>query len=213
MKLQLLIVAILLFTYTKTTAQDSDKFNTVAIEVGAGLQVPFSPNNFISRSKYISLGHAEIGLRYMFNRNVGLKINYANNRFRNIDNNEEGVNFNKIGLDAYYNLGRLILPYYIHDKATVFAHTGVGYTRASPLNETFSEQIGSFNIGFRPQVKLTNQFAAYIDGTINMNFKQHYSYSGQLISQAFEDNTGSFATLSIGVIFYPGNKRNHADWY
>ncbi len=213
MKLQLAIVTASLFFSVNIFAQEAERFNKLAIEVGAGLHVPFSPNEFISRSNYVNMGHAEIGLRYMFNQNFGVKLNYANNRFRNKNNNDEGINYNRIGLDAYYNAGRLFLPHYIINKATVFTHLGLGYTRASPVNESFSEQTGNLNFGLRPQVRITNQFAAFVDGSFNMVFKQHYSYSGQLLSQEFKDQTGSFGTLSIGIIFYPGSHRHHADWY
>jgi OOP family OmpA-OmpF porin len=213
MKLQLAIVTVFLFLCVSSFAQKIERFNKLSIEVGGGIQVPFSPSEFISRTNYINFGHAEIGLRYMFNQNLGVKLNYTNNRFRNKDNIDEGINYNKIGVDAYYNTGRLFLPHYIITKATVFTHAGLGYTRASPVNENFSEQTGNFNIGIRPQVKITNQFAAYVDGTYNMAFKQHYSYSGQLLSQEFKDQTGSFATISIGLIFYPGSNKRHSDWY
>lgn len=81
------------------------------------------------------------------------------------------------------------------------------------MKESFSEQTGTLSFGFKPQVKITDRISVFADGSYNFNFKQHYSYSGQLLSPDFEDQMGSFSTLSFGVIFNLGNKKHHADWY
>lgn len=92
-------------------SQEEDRYNKFSAEAGIGLHVPLAPNEFISRSNYVSLGHTEIGLRYMHNQKLGVKLAYANNRFRDKDNSDFGINYNRIGIEAHYNLGRLLLPY------------------------------------------------------------------------------------------------------
>ena len=213
MKLQTTQLLVLLFLTLPLFSQEEDRYNRFSAEAGIGVHVPLAPNEFISRSNYVSLGHTEIGLRYMFNQKLGLKLAFANNRFRDQDNSDLGINYNRIGIQAHYNLGRLLLPYYIYNKVAFFGHAGVSYARASPVKENFSEQTGTLSFGLKPQVKITDRISLFADGSYNFNFKQHYSYSGQLLSPDYQDQMGSFSTLSFGVIFNLGNKKHHADWY
>lgn len=206
-------ILILLLASTFSTFAQEEKFNKTSIEIGAGLHVPFSPNDKISRSNYVNFGNFEIGFRYMFNQNIGAKLKYAYNGFRDKNDTNTGINNNTIAVEGYYNVGRLVLPYYIYNKATLFFHTGVGYTRSSPLGKNITEQTGNLNFGFRPQVKINKWFSVFADGSYNMVFKQHYSYSGELLSQDYEDQNGSFATLNFGVIISLGKNNRHADWY
>lgn len=206
-------IFILFLLVTFSTYSQKEKFNKTSIEVGTGLHVPLAPNDKISRSNYVNFGSFEIGFRYMFNQKLGAKLKYAYNGFRDKNDTDTGINNNTIAVEGFYNVGRLVLPYYIYNKATIFFHTGVGYTRATALGINVTEQTGNINFGFRPQVKINDWFSVFADGNYNLVFKQHYSYSGELLSPDYEDQNGSFATLNFGVIFSLGKNKHHVDWY
>ncbi|PKP25949.1 MAG: hypothetical protein CVU03_05385 [Bacteroidetes bacterium HGW-Bacteroidetes-2] len=210
--MKMYLLTLLLLTASISFAQN-DKFNSFSFEIGYGLHAPLSPGDKTSRSNFVGLGNFEVGARYQITQKLGLKVAYNNNHFEDKNNADSGVDYNRVSVEAVYNLGRHVLPYYIYENVGVLAHAGFGYARAKPLALRSAEQTGNFIFGFRPQVKLSERFALYADGSYIVNFKQHYSFSGILLSPDFQDKTGSFATLSFGVMLYLGDGRRHADWY
>ncbi len=210
--MKIYILILLLLTATISFAQD-EKFNPFSIEMGYGLHAPLSPGDKTNRSNYLGLGHFEIGGRYQITQKIGIKLSYANDRFTDKENDNLGITYNRVGLEGVYNIGRHILPYYIYENVGILAHAGLGYSRAKPVDKRSSEQTANFTIGLRPQVKITERIALYVDGTYILNFKQHYAYSGALLTPDFQDKTGSFGTISLGLMFYLGDKSRHADWF
>ncbi len=207
-----LFFTFLLFVSVTLTAQE-ETFNRISASVGYGLHAPLSPGDKTDRSEFAGFGHFEVGLGYYFTKDFGVKVSYANDAFRDKNDSDLGINYNRIGLSAQYNLGKLVLPYYVYERVGIIAHTGIGYSRAKPVSQTSAEQTGNFTLGLRPQVKITERIAFFADGTYVVNFKQQYAFSGALFSPDFEDKTGSFATLSFGFVFYLGEQARHAEWY
>ncbi|MBA3987323.1 MAG: outer membrane beta-barrel protein [Flavobacteriales bacterium] len=210
--MKIYVLILLLFSAIISFGQD-DKFNAFSLEIGYGIHAPLAPGDLTDRSNYLGFSHFKIGGRYQITQKIGVKLSYANDRFTDKENDNLGITYNRVGLEGIYNIGRHILPYYIYENVGLLAHAGIGYSRAKPVDKRSSEQTGNFTIGLRPQVKITERIALYGDGTYVMNFKQHYSYSGILLTPDYQDKTGSFATFSIGVMVYLGDMRRHADWF
>jgi len=74
------LILILLFSNTIIAHK---KFNSISLETALGLHVPITPNQNINRSDYIGFKHIDLGVRYMFHEDLGIKINYAYNQFEN----------------------------------------------------------------------------------------------------------------------------------
>ncbi len=206
-------LAIFLLLGVNLFSQESN-FNRWSAEFSTGIHVPLTPNEGISRSKYIAFKQFQLGGRYMFTEKFGLKGHYAFNRFANPDDNKMGVSFNRIGLEGVVNVGRLLnVNYRLRERLGLLFHTGAGITFAKPSSANSAEHTGSILVGLTGQYKLNNSFALTGDLTYVANLKQHYAYNGELLDANFESVTGSFVNVSVGIIYYFGEEDYHADWH
>lgn len=206
-------IAFIFFLSNESYAQDQ-RFNVFSVEVGGGIHAPYTPKNKINRSNYISFEQFQFAGRYMFNEKFGLKGQYAYHAFEDRKNSQKGAALHKFTLEAVYNLGKAFnLHYTIQEHFTFLIHAGGGVSVLTPKDGLTYERIGSLQFGLTPLIKISDRVAFYFDGTSVVNFKQHYSYGGELINSDYKDETGIFLTANAGFIFYLGDRRYHADWY
>lgn len=192
----------------------SKRYNVFSLEAGGGLHVPFSPKDKVDRSNYISVSQFQLSGRYMFNEKFGLKGQYAYHLFKDKDNSQNKSQMNKLTLEAVYNLGKALnLHYTIQEDFVFLAHAGFGLSISTPQNASKYERMGNFQFGLTTMTKVSEKVAFYLDATPVVNFKQHYSYGGELYNPEYKHKSGMFLTVSAGFVFYIGDKRYHADWY
>lgn len=214
---KVVLVFCMFFGLNQVVAQS--KFNRLSIEASGGAAVPLSPNN-LNRSDYVGLNSFQISGRYNFDskssknlKDLSVQLSYTRHSFRNKNNSDLGIDFDKFTVEAVYNIGqRLGFGYRFYERFGLLAHTGLGMSFGTPVGANFYERIGHLQLGITPQVKISERFAFFADATYVVNLKQHYGYNGSLISNSGH-KTGGFATLSVGIMFYPGSNKYHADWY
>lgn len=209
---KLLLTIGLVIACNSITAQ-TNAFNVISLETGIGATIPISPNDNLEKSKFLALKQFNMGGRYMFTKSFGLKGSYQFNGFRSKENSNKGIDYHSLRLEAVYNVGRLFqMPHRFQENFALLTHIGLGYSRGKPVGENFSEQTGNIQWGLTPLFKLNNTIALNADLTYVFNLKQHYTYNGSLISESYDDVTGGYMTLGVGVIIYIGEERRHVDW-
>lgn len=202
----------LFFTFN-VFSQNGD-YNRWSAEVSTGIHVPLAPNDGISRKKYIAFKQFQFSGRYMFNERFGVKGQYGFNRFANPDATEMGISFNRLGLEGVANLGRILnVGYRLRERLGLLAHAGGGITFAKPATNSGTDHIGNIIVGLTGQIKLSENFAFIGDLSYITNLKQHYAYNGELLDPNFKSVSGSFVNVSIGIMYYLGENKYHADWY
>lgn len=210
---KLLITAGMIFAFSITSAQ-TDAFNVFSLETGIGATIPISPNDNLEKSKFLALKQFNIGARYMFTKSLGIKGSYQFDGFRSEKDANQGIDYHSLRLEAVYNVGRLFqMPHRFHENFALLTHFGLGYSRGKPMGKNFSEQTGNFQWGLTPLFKLNNTIALNADLTYVFNVKQHYTFNGSLISESYDDVTGKYITVGLGVIIYIGEERRHVDWF
>jgi hypothetical protein len=210
MKIKLLLT--LLLVSSLSSAQY--RFNQFSIEAGAGYVLAGNPYSEAYDSNFSGFRHIDLGVRYMINENYGVRLTYANDRFLQSNGSKVGINYNRIGVDGIYNLGRLIdLAYNSNETVGLLGHLGIGYIRASPLSGALTERIGNFSLGLTPQFKIGENTVFFTDLSANMNFKQHYGFDGSLVYGGNDTVMGSHYNITFGLMIYLGQNRYHADWY
>ena len=199
---------------TSMVIHGQSRYNLFSLEASYGYSGAISPYRDAFKSNFSGLTNFNIGGRLMFNEYIGLRGEYANDRFENDPGGKIGIYYNRIGIQAFFNVGKLFgLPYMFNENIGLLSHGGVGYTRAMPIGASQSEQIGNLIIGITPQLKLSEQLAIFTDVSFLSNFKQHYRFDGSLISEEYKPTIGFHYNISFGIMVYLGNKRYHADWY
>lgn len=212
-----LITVALFLTFISVSAQNTDKsFNRFAIEVGAGLQIPLSPNDGVSRSEFVNLGTFGAGLRYNFTPNLGIRGTYNYHGFSHNENNDLGLDFHNLTAEAVYNLGKTFnfSPNFYRNFG-LLVHGGAGITFNNPSTINATDHIGHIKAGLTPQVKINENVAFFVDGSYIFNLKQHYGYAGNNLLAGKKGETGGFATFTFGLMVYFGDgiRNPHADWY
>ena len=209
------------------------KFNTLSLETALGLHAPITPNQNINRSDYVGFKRLDLGLRYMFNERLGTKINYAYNRFENRTDKSFGNTLHRIGIEGVLNLSKTLnFNPKIIDEHLILLHGGVGITFAYPdvlkkyqntgvfsfglmPNKNFDkmyERIGNLIFGCTYLYKLSHSFALSIDGSYIANYAHQYNYDGELLHENYKKINGGFVNFSVGIQYYLGKNRSHADW-
>ena len=190
------------------------RFNQFSIEAGAGYVIAGNHYNDSYDSNFSGFRHVDLGVRYMINENYGVRLTYANDRFLQSNGSKVGINYNKVGVDGIYNLGRLIdLAYNSNENVGLLGHVGVGYTKGSPLSGEKTERIGNISFGITPQFKIGENTVFFTDLSANLNMKQHYGFDGGLNYGGDKTFMGSHYNLTFGLMIYLGQNRYHADWY
>ena len=197
--------------------------------MGYGFNIPLTPRNNIIISDYAVPRHLDLGIRYMIDEYLGLKVHYARDRFQDINDKNVGNSYHRLSIEAVFNItGGLKL--YSNDFNMIF-HGGVGITHAYPESIrrfenggefTFGltpygtkpyERIGNIILGLTPKYRFSDKMAFSFDVAYIINTQQQYDYSGELMYISRRKVRGSFLNFSVGVQYYLGKKRRHADWH
>lgn len=190
-------------------AQQS-RFNTLSLEAGGGIHMPFLPSNNLDRMAFVSVNQFQVAGRYMFSETFGLKVQYAKHVFADRKATNESLVQNKMTVEAVYNIGEALnFNYMFYERFALLMHAGVGFSTLKPKSSPEYEYTPTIQGGLTPLVRLTDKMALYLDGTLVINVGQKYAYNGQPISSSL----GVFPTANAGLVFYLGDRRYHADWF
>ncbi len=168
---------------------------------------------------FSSYNHFNIGVRYMIIPELGARIGFAHEKFSDNKDRDNNLVYSRIDLEAVSNLV-YILGFNSHffDKVGLLVHGGGGYVFANPSAAINNEKVANLMFGVNPIFKLTDKFAVSADFTYLYTIKQHFGFDGQLIEPnfpsggEFEAFNGGFLNFTVGIKYYFGNNRDHADW-
>jgi len=188
-------------------------YNHLSFEGGYGISIPTRIVSEVSDKGFVSVSHINLGARYMFNQDWGIKGQLAFDRFS--ESPDLGARFFRMDAQAYYNLGRMLdLQTTTRDLLGLYAHAGLGVSFARSLYNNSLEHNGNILIGLTPQFRLSDKIALPISLTYTHTIKQHFSFDGiPFDPPTVAYRNGGHFTFSLGLIVYFGEERMHADWY
>ncbi|WP_165605820.1 hypothetical protein [Flavivirga aquatica] len=205
------------------------RYNHFSVEISYGFNIPAIPRNNILIPDYILPNHLDIGIRYMFDEYFGLKAHYANDRFRNKSDKKIGNGYHRLGFEAVYNLSNRLNLF--NNNFNLLFHAGIGITHAypetikrfenggkftfdlTPYGTKRYERIGNIILGLKPMFRYSNDLAITLDAVYVLNSQQQYAYNGELLYKNRKKIQGGFINFTVGIHFYLGRERRHADWY
>jgi len=225
MKIQYIVACF--FALSLSFAQSNDDFNKWSVEVNAGQSkgiTPFTENYYSSNPKdyfnITNVNHYDLGFRYMFNQYFGTKLDFGYDTFKN----EEGSGslpfeskFYSVSIQGVINLTNVLHFNTFTKRFGLLVHGGLKVSQFSPsfgVHKEVTEDNGGVVIGFTPQFRISNRFAATLDYSTLTNLRQHYNWDGAALSNRDNNLTGKMSTVSLGITYYIGRKADvHADWY
>lgn len=190
----ILIVACLVFVSKNAQAQTSPSvFDNLSIEAQYGLNSALSPNEGITTSDYSGFNFFQLGLTYHIDEVWGVRGTFASSNFKHKDVDGFGVKYNKLMLEATYNIltaaNGMIQPF------DVTAHAGLGLASGNSEVLSGNDLTGVAQIGIMPKYYFNSQFAVFIDGTFVNQFSQDYGFDGLGVKQG----SGSYFNVGLGV--------------
>ena len=202
-----------------------DDFNKWSLEISGGFNKPMAPLTPGFLSPTLNLGHADLGLRYMFNEKFGTKLDFGFGSFSEAKGGDSqspafSTNYHRINLQGVANLGRIMGWESFSKRVNLLGHFGAGMGQVRPQENQFNDfddNVYNFIAGLTTQVKLGERVALTGDISTILNGRQTVSFDGASIigpaDPGFYGTNGTWWTGTLGLSFYLGSKASHADWY
>jgi OOP family OmpA-OmpF porin len=217
-----IILSTLMIGALAVGANAQDDFNKWSVEVNGGFNKPMAPITPGYFSPTLNLGHADLGVRYMFNEKFGTKLDFGFGSFSNAsDTPDFSSNYYRLNLQGVANIGRIMNWETFSQTFNLLGHFGGGIGQLSPQENQHADfNDGQYNIltGMTLQVKLSDRIALTGDVTNIVAGRQDVAFDGASLIRPSTNNGyyGSNAvwwTGTVGLTFYLGGNDTHADWY
>ncbi|WP_041779481.1 OmpA family protein [Belliella baltica] len=210
-------------------ANAQNDYNKWSLEVNGGFNKPMAPLSAGYLSPSLNIGHADLGVRYMFNDKFGTKLDYGFGSFSESNGNSPSfsTNYWRLNLQGVANLGRIMNWETFSRRVNLLGHFGAGIGQVNPqenANADFNDNVYNFIAGFTGQVKLSERVALNADISTIINGRQTTTFDGanninpgtmpnSSTNNGYYGANAVWWTGTLGLSFYLGSKDTHADWY
>lgn len=203
-------------------AQEKSTYNKWSIDLNGGLtktDLPMTDGYYIDT--FGGFYHVDGGIRYMFNNKFGIKADFGFDRMKNGKSSKPfQTNYYRTNLQGVLNLGRVLG---FEDWTSVLglqAHAGLGYSWMTP-GKADVDPAGVYNrdammnaiTGLTGQIKLGSRVALNADFSVIKNIQQDKSFDGMSDNLSERTFDGLLYNATLGLSFYLGGAKQHADWY
>ncbi|MGQ7944488.1 OmpA family protein [Flavobacterium sp. WC2509] len=201
-------------TTTSTKAVvDNTEYNKWSIELNGGLNKPIRTMTAGYTTGPVNFFHGDLGARYMFSPKFGLKLDFGYDKFQEGDDTPQFEStYLRTDLQAVINLSRALNFETWTNTIGLLVHGGFGVSQLTSENGFNGEDyMGNGIIGLTGQLRLSDRIALTGDLTGIVNAKQNFNFDGM---RAAGPSTvdGMLLNASIGLTFYLGKNKLHADW-
>lgn len=225
---KIIFLAFLAFTSASFQAQEnkvkmdtkSSDFNKLTIEITTGQAkgiTPFTEKYYIQHKFGTVITNSfNLGGRYMLNPIFGAKLDFG---YFKLNNNPASLSkaFNldafTVGLQGVINTSNLFDISKEMGKFNMLIHGGF---QVSKINSNLPELAKRDNnlgvmLGFSPQFKLLDKVSLIADITVLRNFRQFYTWDGNLADRS-NNQDGLMVYTSLGLTYSIGKNKIHGDW-
>jgi OOP family OmpA-OmpF porin len=179
-------------------------------------------------SPTLNLGHADLGVRYMFNEKFGAKLDYGFGSFKELNDTKAfDTKYFRLNLQGVANVGRIMNFETFSSKLGMLFHMGGGIGVVNPeLNQFnyFNDKVYNLIFGLTPQIKLSEKVALVGDVSTILNGRQTITFDGANVilpstmpnpstNNGFYGPNATWWTGTLGLNIYLGKQTQHADWF
>ena len=150
-------------------------FNKWSIDVNGGFNKPMAPMTPGYYSPTLNLGHADLGVRYMFNEKFGAKLDYGFGKFVNSNSTEDYAPFEtsyyRLNLQGVANVGRVLNWETFSRRVNLLGHFGAGIGKVTPKENTwadFDDNVYNFIVGDLEAA--VPKLSKAVDGTTSVSY-------------------------------------------
>ncbi|TXE19370.1 outer membrane beta-barrel protein [Psychroserpens burtonensis] len=194
-KTSILLLALVCFSYTY--AQKAT--NEIKAQLAVGINSP-SQSGFVEQfqGKSINFPTVNLGVQYMFKRQLGAKLDFGFNRFSSDDSSIEfKTNYTRINAQFVYDPTEAIgfLPL----RLGLVAHAGPGYSLVKPLGDFGDNKRSFLNLmgGLEIHYAMSEYMSLYTDVSYIAGFGGDFNP----ITEGFGSFNGNLLTIIFGITF------------
>ncbi|WP_028871385.1 outer membrane beta-barrel protein [Psychroserpens burtonensis] len=194
-KLSILLLALVCFSYTY--AQKAT--NEIKAQLAVGINSP-SQSGFVEQfqGKSVNFPTVNLGVQYMFKRQLGAKLDFGFNRFSSDDSSIEfKTNYTRINAQFVYDPTEAIgfLPL----RLGLVAHAGPGYSLVKPLGDFGDNKRSFLNLmgGLEIHYAMSEYMSLYTDVSYIAGFVGDFDP----ITEGFGSFNGNLLTITFGITF------------
>jgi OOP family OmpA-OmpF porin len=220
-------LSVILFLVMVSTSLAQNEFNTWSFEVSGGFNKPMGPLTPGYYSPTLNIGHADFGLRKMFNEKFGVSGGLGFGQFNEADGTKEfSANYLNASLNGVINWGRIMSFESFAKKFTILSESGFGIGTLNHESRLISDFDPDYVYSFTGKLRLLYSISQRISlqGAISttVNGRQRFTFDGNEFNQngrpfdpeiPFIHASGTWWTGTIGLNFYLGKAEQHADWF
>jgi OOP family OmpA-OmpF porin len=227
MKKVIVIALLVLSTISVQSQENNDKkvtpfldTNKLIIEFSTGQAKGISPytSKYYDSHKFGTLifNSINIGARYMMSPKFGTKLDFG---FFTLNNNPENISLPfeldvfTVGLQGVVNASRMYDIQKSLGKFNLLLHGGLQMSQLKSYNPNLPKVDNNLGLmfGFSPEFRLSKRASLLSDLTLVKNFKQFYTWDGNLADRSI-NQTGFSVYTSLGLTFSIGKDKVHCDW-
>ncbi|PXY47047.1 OmpA family protein [Flavobacterium hydrophilum] len=195
--------------------RDKPEYNQWSIELNGGFNTPMRTITAGYSTESFNPFHADLGARYMFNPKFGLKLDLGYDQFTERDNTPEFESrMIRASFQGVINLSRVLNFETWTNTFGILVHGGLGASQISSKNGLDGEDYLAHGIlGMTGQIKLGNRVALTADVSGLVNTLQDFNFDGMGNASKGRPLDGVLLNASLGLTFYLGKNKVHADWF
>ena len=225
MKKKLASLSLLLLSFAATAQQtttiptssvasvENEEYNKWSIELNGGLNKPTRTLTAGYSTATLNAWHGDLGVRYMFNPKFGLKLDFGYDKFQERNDTPSfETTYLRTDLQGVINLGRALNFETWTNTIGLLAHGGFGVSQLTSKNGFDGQDYMANGImGLTGQIRLSDRVALTGDLTGIINGRQNHNFDGMspTTTTSFD---GIVLNGSVGLTFYLGKNKKHADW-
>lgn len=226
MKLYLYLFLVL-FSFSGVVYAQND-YNRLSLEINGGFNKPMAPLTPGFLSPTLNMGHLEFGARYMFNTKFGVLVDGNLGTFREASGSspEFRSTYSGFNVQGVMNLGRVFSFENFAERISILLHAGPGISYLKhdvrPTIDFDADRVYVINSGLTGLYRISNRISLSGDVSLMINGRQRYTFDGNSFTQGIiqapgdtrlSNTTGTWWTGTLGIAFYLGKQKTHADWY
>ena len=199
---------VIAFVFGSFSSFSQGQTSTFKAQFALGVNSPSSDgvvNDFEVKS--MNFPTINLGLQYMFKKNLGAKLDFGFNRLVNLEDTPEfKVNYSRINLQLVYDAS-IITSF--SNKLGAFVHAGPGFSMIEPLGDFGENKTSYLNAmaGIEFHYGISDKLSIYIDTAYILGVGDDFdpissgfgSFNGDLLTVTFG------ASISLSGCYYCGD--------
>ena len=191
-----LLLLMLIATFNFAFAQSETE--VFRLQLGLGVNSPLSADIAPQfDAKIVNTPSVQFGLRYMFKRNLGAKLDIHYNRFSSTGTDRAfKLNYTRINLEGVYNVSDKLK--FLSTRSRIMVHLGPGLSMSKPLG-IYSANSATFlnlNAGVAYEFALSKRVSLFSDLNYTHSFASENAYDVIIDGYSFN---GAMIQVSVGI--------------